>query len=110
MNFGRSYSNHSVFIWHDPSSTIVLAILVDDIMLTGSDICGIKKTTDYLKQQFITKDMEKPKYFLKIKIAYCKHEVVLSQKKYALNMLEETGLLGRKYTSTPMDTDPDFVC
>ena len=38
-------------------STIMLAVYVDGIMLTGSDIGGIKKSKEYLIQQFVTKDM-----------------------------------------------------
>ena len=61
-----------------------------------------------LKEQFVTKDMEKPKYFLRIEIVHSKHRVILSQRKYALDLLEETGFLGCKLVSTLMDTNSDF--
>ena len=50
------------FIWCGLSGTVVLVVYVDDILLTESDIGGIEKTKDYLKQQFVTKDIGKPKY------------------------------------------------
>jgi len=43
--------------------------------------------------------------FFWIKIAHSKHEVVLSQRKYTLDLLLETGLLGCKPLHTLMDTD-----
>jgi len=48
----------------------------------------------YLKRHFVTKDMGRPKYLLGIEVAHQKHNVLLSQQKYALDLLEETGLLG----------------
>ena len=48
----------------------------------------------YLKRHFVTKDMGKPRYFLGIEVAYQKHGLLLSQRKYTLDLLEETGMLG----------------
>jgi len=48
----------------------------------------------------VTKDMGKPKYFLGIEVAYQKHELLLSQRKYALDLLEQTGRLGSKPASS----------
>jgi len=73
---------------------------------TGSDIGGIEKT-EYLKYQFVTKNMGKPVYFRGIEIAHDKYEVIFSQKEYALDFLE-TQLLGCKPARTPMDIDPIF--
>jgi len=42
----------------------------------------------------VTKDIGKPKYFLEIKVAYQKHRLLLSQRKYALDLLEKNGLWG----------------
>ena len=56
----------------------------------------------YLKRHFVTKDMRRLKYFLRIEVVYQKHSVLLSQQKYALDLLEETGLLECKPTNTPM--------
>jgi len=48
----------------------------------------------YLRRYFVTKDMGKPKYFFRTKVAHQKHEILLSQRKYALNLLDEIGLWG----------------
>ena len=52
--------------------------------------------------------MGRPKYFLGIEIAHQKHSILLSQRKYALDLLEETRLLGCKPASTPMEANVDL--
>ena len=45
-----------------------LAIYVEDFVMTGSDVGGIKKAKELLKTQFGIKDMRKPRYFLGLKL------------------------------------------
>ena len=52
------------------SGIVVLAVYVDDILLTGSDSTGIVETKMYLRRHFVTKDMRRPKYFLRIEVTY----------------------------------------
>jgi len=99
----RSEANHSVFYRHSPQGCIYLIVYVDDIVITGSDQHGITKLKQYLCRQFQTKDLGKLRYFLGIKVAQSKDGVVISQRKYALDILEETGLLNSKPVDTPMD-------
>ena len=65
-------------------------VYVDDILLTGSDSGGLLETKEYLKRYFVTKNMRRRIYFLGIEIAHQKHSILLSQQKYALDLLEET--------------------
>ena len=57
----------------------------------------------YLQNSFQTKDLGKLHYFLGIEVARSKEDISLSQRKYVLDILEETGLLGSKPVETPMD-------
>ena len=82
---------------------MMLTVYVDDILLTDSDIASIQETKDYLQAHFVTKDMDRPKYFLDIEFAYTKDRMTLSQRKYALDLLQETSLLGCKPETTPFD-------
>ena len=43
------------------------------------------------------------KYFLGIEVARSKHGVLLSQRKYVLDLLTETRMLGCKPVETPME-------
>ena len=90
IDFHRCRSDHSIFVQHTKSGIVVLVVFVDDILLTDSDPGGLLETKEYLKRHFVTKDMGVPKYFLGIEIAYQKYSILLSQRKYALDLLEET--------------------
>ena len=106
IGFTRCHSNHSVFVRRTKSGLVILVVYVDDILLTGSDsvaLAEIKKK--YLKRYFITKDMGKPRYFLGIEVTYKKHGLLLSQRKYTLDLLEKTGMLGCKPASTSMEAN-----
>jgi len=69
-------------------------VYVDEILLTDSDSAELLETKEYLKHHFVTKVMGRPKYFLGIEVAHQKYSVLLSQRKYLLDLLEESGLLG----------------
>lgn len=103
--FQRNNYDHSVFIRLSSSGSMVLAVYVDDILLTGSDVSDIVEVKEYLRKYFVTKDMGRPRYFLGIEIAHSRHGVSLSQQKYAFDLLKENGLLGYKPRNTPTDAD-----
>ena len=106
----RSTADHSVFYHHNSSGQcIYLVVYVDDIVITGSDQDGIQKLKQHLFTHFQTKDLGKLKYFLGIEIAQSSSGVILSQRKYALDILEETGMLDCKPFDTPMDPNVKLI-
>ena len=102
IDFARCHSDHSVFIRRTRSGSVILAVYADDILLIRSNSVSPAKIKEYLKHHFVTKDMKKPKYFLEIEVAYKKHGLLLSQRKYTLDLLKETGFLGCKSASITM--------
>ena len=82
---------------------------MDDIVITGSNQDGIQKLKEHLFTHFQTKHLGKFKYFLGIEIAQSSSGVVLSQRKYALDILKETGMLDCKPVDTPMDPNVKLV-
>jgi len=99
----HSETNHSVFYCHSSVGCIYLVVYVDDIVLTGSDHHGISQVKQHLCQNFQTKDLGKLRYFLGIEVARSNTGIVISQRKYALDILEEIGLMNSKSVDTPMD-------
>ncbi|XP_078447656.1 uncharacterized protein LOC144716399 [Wolffia australiana] len=97
-----------VFRRHGPTGTVILAVYVDDILLTGSDHAGIAQVKAYLHQHLTIRDLGTPKYFLGIEFAHQSGKLILNQGKYVLDMLEEAGLLGCKPRSSPIDSKPCF--
>ena len=106
----RSTSDHSIFDHHTSSGLcIYLIVYVDDIVITGSDLDGIRKLKQYLFSRFQTKDLGKLKYFMGIEIAQSNFCVVMSQKKYVFDILEETSMLDYKPIDTLMDPNVKLV-
>ena len=105
LNFGlrHCHSNHFVFSHTFDKGKILLILYVDDIIITSDDKQGIDDLKKYLQNSFRTKDLGKLLYFLVIEVARSKEGVSLSQRKYVLDVLEETSLLGSKPMETPMD-------
>ncbi|RVX05015.1 putative mitochondrial protein [Vitis vinifera] len=68
-----------------------------------------QKLKQHLFTHFQTKDLGKLKYFLGIEIAQFSSGVVLSQRKYALDILEEIDMLDCKPIDTPMDPNVKLV-
>ncbi|RVW51844.1 Retrovirus-related Pol polyprotein from transposon TNT 1-94 [Vitis vinifera] len=92
------------------SMCIYLVVYVDDIVITGSDQDGIQKLKQHLFTHFQTKDLAwKLKYFLGIEIAQSKFWCGPFPKEYALDILEETGMLDCKPVDTPMDPNVKLV-
>ena len=98
----KSTSDHSVFFRSTKTGLILLVVYVDDIVITGSDSAGITSLKSFLQTQFQTKDLGLLKYFLGIEVSRCKRGIFLSQRKYVLDLLKETGKLGAKPCSAPM--------
>ena len=83
----RNTVDHSFFYHHNSSGQgIYLVVYVDDIVNTGSDQDGIQKLKQHLFTHFQTKDLGKLKYFLRIEITQSSSGVVLSQRKYTLDL------------------------
>ena len=101
QQFGMTY--HSVFYRYSSAGCIYLVVYVDDIVLTGSDHHGISQVKQHLCQHFQNKDLGKLRYFLGIEVAQSNTGIVISQRKYALDILEEIGLMNSKSVDTPMD-------
>ena len=106
----QSETDHSVFNHHNSSSQcIYLVVYVDDIVITGSDQEGIQRLKQHIFNHFQTKDLDKLKYFMGLEIAQSNSSVVMSQRKYALDILEKTGMLKCKPVDTPMDPNVKLV-
>ena len=106
----RSTVDHSVFYHHNSTGQrTYLIVYEDDIVITDSDQVGIQKLKQHLFSHFQTKDLWKLDYFLSIEVAQSNSEVVISQRKYTLVILANTGILDRKPIDTPIDPNVKLV-
>ena len=61
-------------------------------MVIGNDPKERKVLHYYLSEDFEMKDLGSLKYFLGIEVSWSSSGIFLSQRKYALNLLQETGM------------------
>ncbi|XP_028807214.1 uncharacterized protein LOC114761932 [Neltuma alba] len=85
------------------TSFTVILVYVDDLVLAGNDIAEINHIKQQLDQAFTIKDLGDLRYFLGLELARTKDGIFLSQRKFALELLEDTGYLACKPATTPMD-------
>ena len=96
--------DHSLFIKTITSAFTALIVYVDDIVLIGnspSEMATIKHT---LASHFRIKDLGPLKYFLGFEVAHSNIGISLCQRKYCLDLLTDSGLLGANPSSTLMDS------
>ena len=80
----------------------ILIVYVDDIILTGDNTVEMERLKKILASEFEVKDLGHLHYFLGMEIARSKKGISVSQRKYILDLLTETGMLGCKPSETPI--------
>ena len=92
----------------------ILIVYVDDIIVTRSDVAETNKLKESLACEFeiqkIKNKINKIKlgnlrFFLNIEVVRSRQGIFLSQRKYTLDLLKETRMLGCKLSDTPIDTN-----
>uniref|UniRef100_A0A1J3J2T0 Retrovirus-related Pol polyprotein from transposon TNT 1-94 n=4 Tax=Noccaea caerulescens TaxID=107243 RepID=A0A1J3J2T0_NOCCA len=101
--FRRSESDHTLFTLQSQEGIIVVLIYVDDIIISGNNKVGIQDTKAFLHSVFDIKDLGELKYFLGIEVCRSTDGLFLSQRKYILDLLCETGNLEAKPAPTPLE-------
>ncbi|KAF5950166.1 hypothetical protein HYC85_012159 [Camellia sinensis] len=93
-----------MFIKHFNDGKIaILIVFVDDIILTGDNVTEMDRLKKSLALEFEIKDLGSLKYFLGMEVARSKMGIVVSQRKYILDLLKETGMSGCRPVDTPID-------
>ncbi|CAJ2668539.1 unnamed protein product [Trifolium pratense] len=101
--YSQSSSDYSLFTMKNGSIFIAILVYVDDIIVTGTSMIEINRIKNILDLNFKIKDLGILKYFLGLEVAHSKQGITISQRKYCLDLLQDTGLLGSKPVSTPLD-------
>ncbi|RVX05106.1 Retrovirus-related Pol polyprotein from transposon RE1 [Vitis vinifera] len=108
----RSNSDHTLFLKKQHGKITTLIVYVDDMVVTGNDPEERKALQNYLSREFEMKDLGPLKYFLGIEVSRSSEGIFLSQRKYALDLLQETKMSGCQPVNTPIEeahTRPDLA-
>ncbi|KAK0579728.1 hypothetical protein LWI29_030590 [Acer saccharum] len=104
--FKNSYADTSLFILQSGDTLLYLLIYVDDIILTGNSATQVGHFVDALARKFSLKDLGPLSYFLGVEVVPHQHGILLSQRRYIMDLLTRTKMAGAKPVQTPLPTSP----
>ncbi|KAF5466678.1 hypothetical protein F2P56_016584 [Juglans regia] len=116
IGFIQSQADNSLFTLTIATSLTIVLVYVDDILVVGNDLSQVIYFKSVIFTHFKTKDLGPLKYFIGLEVARSPSSIFLNQRKYALDILADSGLFGSRPVSFPMeqnlklsDTDGDLL-
>lgn len=103
QGYKQCQADDTLFIKNRDGRKTILIVYVDDIVLTGDDVEEIEMLKKHLASEFDIKDLGPLRYFLGMEVARTNKGISVSQRKYTLDLLKETGMLGARPAYTPME-------
>lgn len=104
LGFKASKLATSLFIYSKGKIKIFMLIFVDDIIITSPSEEAVTALLQDLKQDFALKDLGDLHCFLGIEVKKDKGDVILSQEKYAQDILTRVGMLHCKTSPTHLSS------
>lgn len=104
LGFSKSSADSSLYVRFGKIEKLAVLIYVDDLIITGDNIDSINQFKKQLQHRFPVKDMGPLKYFLGIEMATSSKGLFLNQRKYIMDLLEDTNMVHTKPVATPLDS------
>ena len=102
--FVASKSDTSLFIYCKLNVTIYMLIYVDDIIVVSSSQLATDALLKDLSKEFALKDLGDLHYFLGIEVHKVRDGLLLTQAKYAQDILDRVGMKNYKSSLTPLSS------
>ncbi|KAH1073444.1 hypothetical protein J1N35_025772 [Gossypium stocksii] len=93
---------------HVPKWKVAILEEMRALEKTGDDVDEIRCLKEHLALEFEIKDLGPLKYFFGMEVAQLKKGLVVSQKKYVIDLLKEAGMSGCCPADTPIDLNVKF--
>ena len=103
FGYHQSNSYQTLFLKKQHGKITAFIVYVDDMVVTGNEPDERKGLQSYLSSEFEMKDLGHLKYFLEIEVSRSDKGIFLSQRKYALDLLQETGMSACQPADTPVE-------
>ena len=101
--FEKCASEHTLFTKSKEEGKLLIAsIYVDDVIYTGNDKELMNDFKGSMKEEFDMTDLGKMKFFLGVEVTQNKEGIYISQRKYALEILQKFGMEHCNATKSPM--------
>ncbi|GJT74228.1 putative RNA-directed DNA polymerase [Tanacetum coccineum] len=104
LDFKGSKMDPSLFIYSRGHTLLYILVYVDDIIVTGNNKGTIDNIISQLGSAFALKDLGPLNYFFGIEIVPHVSGILLSQKKYILELLQSDGVFNCNPVPSPMVT------
>lgn len=102
QGYTQSKNDYSLFTKITGGKTTIVAIYVDDIIVTCDNLVEINDLKFHLHQAFNIKDLVELHYFLGIEVGYVNEGIVLTQRKFDTKLLYERALDISRTAVTPL--------
>ncbi|KAL0457958.1 UNVERIFIED_CONTAM: Retrovirus-related Pol polyprotein from transposon RE2 [Sesamum latifolium] len=102
FGFAQSCHDHCLFTKGSDQDFTALLVYVDDVLVVSPSLFLIHFVKEYLHALFTIKDLDIARYFLGSQIARSDAGISLTQSKYILDILTDTGLSSAISVTTPL--------
>nr|XP_016479658.1 PREDICTED: uncharacterized mitochondrial protein AtMg00810-like [Nicotiana tabacum] len=102
--YTHSMLDNSLFYKKTEVSVVFAAVYVDDVLVTGTHLQDIESLKTFLHNTFKIKDLERLHYFLGLEVQYTEKGVLMSQKKFTMDLLKEFGCIDCPPMTSPLDS------
>lgn len=103
LSFERCLKEPSLYHKKKQGHLLVVAVYVDDLLVTGSSLDMILEFKRDMATRFEMSDLGKLSYYLGIEVIQREGSIVLNQERYATKIIEEAGMKGCNAVHIPMD-------
>ncbi|KAL8088511.1 hypothetical protein AgCh_038335 [Apium graveolens] len=104
-----SQNDPSLFYKKNGSLVVYLAVYVDDILVVGNNDTEISAIKTYLDDVFKIRDLGKLHYFLGLEFIEVPNGIVVSQRKFTMDLLKEFDCTNVTPVVTPLDLNTKLV-
>lgn len=101
--FKHSDSDYSLFYKKQGNSVVFVAVYVDDVILTSTNLEEITELKVFLHNKFRIKDLGKLHYFLGLEMLYKDDGVIICQRKFTMDLIREFDCLTYSPVGSPLD-------
>jgi len=103
LGFVKSKLDHAVYIRNNKTSLLVVGVYVDDLIISGPDVGDINQFKVEMKRKFSMSDLGLLSYYLGIEVKQGQEGITLSHGSYAVEILENAGMIDCNPCDTPME-------
>jgi hypothetical protein len=109
LGFHSSKANASLFFFNKEGVNIFILIYVDDIIIASSSHSATQALHQQLGKDFALRDLGDLSFFLGIEVKRTNDGIILSQEKYASDLLKKIGMTNCKGVVTPLTVNEKLL-